>query len=416
MADMEQLELGRGDELLPEETGGKTAGLPDTGHSLAMSGSDKKELSATQNAFNRVVRQLEKAKASHAGEQARLDRDLAVATRVITPLEGELNRIDRDIAFSIHGMLGWMKLTPRRLGALKDLISSKAASLLGDPTGLEEADIARLQSIVDEMGQSLIDRIEEEAGEEEFFMLREMLQMRAMQDGIDLDLSDLDLRDGPEELARKLHERLAQAMGPSGDVPPPGDAPPAGGGGPARKPTKAQLAKEQRLREQEEAKKRDIKTLYKQLAKVLHPDLEGDPVLRQHKESWMKRLTAAYSNGDLHDLLQIEMEWLGEEAGNLAKAGDGKLKVYIAVLKEQVAEIKRQTAKLRYEPQYSPLTRFEDPYDGFMPPMRTIELDLREEIESRAKMLEILRNGPGRQDVIHSWADSHARMMKRYAR
>ncbi len=56
-------------------------------------------------------------------------------------------------------------------------------------------------------------------------------------------------------------------------------------------------------------KKRNLKSLYKQLAKVLHPDLETDPESKLQKEEWMKRLTSAHALGDLRELLSIEFEW-----------------------------------------------------------------------------------------------------------
>lgn len=78
--------------------------------------------------------------------------------------------------------------------------------------------------------------------------------------------------------------------------------------------TKAALERERLRQETEEAKARDFKSLYKQLAKVLRPDLETDPVLKAHKEVSMKRSTTARANGDLRDMLAIEMEWLGEKS------------------------------------------------------------------------------------------------------
>jgi hypothetical protein len=51
------------------------------------------------------------------------------------------------------------------------------------------------------------------------------------------------------------------------------------------------------------------------------------------------------------------VEWLGEEATNLANASDEKRQVYCIVLKEQIAELKQQIIRLSYEPQYRPLNK-----------------------------------------------------------
>ena len=47
----------------------------------------------------------------------------------------------------------------------------------------------------------------------------------------------------------------------------------------------------------------------RKLAKELHPDLECDPAEREKKSRVMQEITAAYARGDLHALLQLELEW-----------------------------------------------------------------------------------------------------------
>ncbi|MBE2285684.1 MAG: hypothetical protein IAE77_19635 [Prosthecobacter sp.] len=180
-----------------------------------------------------------------------------------------------------------------------------------------------------------------------------------------------------------------------------------------RKPTKAQLEKEKKQQEAEEAKKRDLKSLYKQLAKVLHPDLETDPVRKLQKEEWMKRLTTAHASGDLRELLSIEMEWLGVEASNLASATDEKLKVYCTVLKEQIAEIKMQMRFLMDQPQYAVLHRFANGLMGYVPNPAYIKADLRDELSRHQGMLSVLQNGGAeRAKMINRWADDHSRTMR----
>ncbi|MEI6947381.1 hypothetical protein V9K67_09335 [Paraflavisolibacter sp. H34] len=49
----------------------------------------------------------------------------------------------------------------------------------------------------------------------------------------------------------------------------------------------------------------DINALYRELAKLLHPDLEQDETIRTEKEHLMKELVQARNNRDLHALLLI---------------------------------------------------------------------------------------------------------------
>jgi hypothetical protein len=60
---------------------------------------------------------------------------------------------------------------------------------------------------------------------------------------------------------------------------------------------------EERTRRFEQLRKDNIGAVYKRLAKVLHPDLETDPVAREKKSRAMQEVTTAYARADLHALL-----------------------------------------------------------------------------------------------------------------
>ena len=240
---------------------------------------------------------------------------------------------------------------------------------------------------------------------EDFERMRDMVEDMASAMGVDLDLSDLDVNGDPEEMEALLKDRLAAAMDAGEQSNKPKKP---------RKKSKAQLEKEHKQQEREEAKKRDFKSLFKQLAKALHPDLETDPLMKEHKEVWMKRLTSAYEAGDLRDMLQIEMEWLGEEATNLSQAGDEKLKVYCEVLKEQIAEMRQQTYDLSFHPQYQTLDRFRHPFTGEIGRPAAIKSNLKQEVERHQWMADTLKAGDQEsRKMVHDWADAHARASTR---
>jgi hypothetical protein len=362
-------------------------------------------LSRTQVEFNRLMKSLETTKARHAGEQARLDDILAVAIRELMPLIEDLNRANRDLVFNGRKAMQSLNLTAKHRQWFGDLLSGKAADLLGDPVGLGEDEIAGLEAVIAEFGPSVDDQRRQEDDNEEFDFLREMIEQTARQAGVELDLSDLDPNGDPEEFERTVRERLGAASALFGDM---ADSPEAAEK-PRRKPTKAQAEKERKRLELEDAKNRDLKSLFKQLAKAFHPDLEPDPQLKEHKKVWMQRLNTAYAANDLREMLQLEMEWLGEEATNLATAGDEKLKVYCMVLKEQIDDLKRQTHHLPDEPQYGPLQRFRDPFYGTIASPVSIKRGLREDLTRHREMLEILAaNNAASRRMIYEWADEHA--------
>jgi hypothetical protein len=358
-------------------------------------------LSRTQLEFNRLMKALESTKDRHAREQARLDEVLDISIRELMPLIEDLNRANRDIIFCGHKAWQNLKLTAKRRRWFGDLLSGKAADLLADPVGLGEEETGLLQAVIDELGPCEGERRMQDAEDEEFDFLREMIEQSARAAGVELDLSDLDPKGDPEEFERTVRERLGAAAALFADAPPAPKRP--------RKPTKAQAERERKRLELEDAKNRDLKSLFKQLAKAFHPDLEPDPLLKEHKKVWMQRLNTAYAANDLREMLQLEMEWLGEEATNLATAGDEKLKVYCMVLKEQIAELKAKVHFLKHEPQYGPLQRFIDPFFGTLANPASIKRTLREELKRHREMLEILaRNDASARRMIYEWADEHA--------
>jgi hypothetical protein len=361
-------------------------------------------LSRTQAEFNRLLKSLETTRARYAREQARLDDALATSIRELMPMIEELNQIDRDFIFAGHKALQTVKFSEKRRHFFTDIVCGKVADLLEDPVGLGEEDQNRLKAILDELDPEPEEsHSPEERGDdekEEFDFLREMMVNIARQAGVDLDLTDIDPSMDPQEFERVMQERINAATA----------ANPAVAKKSSRKPTKAQLEKARKRLELESAKNRDLKSLFKQLAKAFHPDLETDPLLKVHKEVWMKRLNTAYAANDLREMLQLEMEWLGEESTNLATAGDAKLKVYCMVLKEQIEDLKRQTHFLPNEPQYGPLQRFRNPYYGTIAKPESIKRELRQELEIQRHTLEILAaNNAGSRQLIYRMADSHGR-------
>lgn len=361
-------------------------------------------LGKAQQQFNRLMKSLEKTRERHAQEQARLDDALQVSIRELMPLVEGVKRLNRDLV--IHGMdaLRTMKLTARRRESFGDLLHGKASDLLADPVGLTAEDLEKLKAIADELGPDEEEKqLMEKEDREEFDFLRQVIEAQARAAGIEVDFSDLDIHSGPDEFERQIRKRLAEAAERTSHSN--SDAPKE-----PRKLTKVQAEKERKRLELEQARNRDLKSLFKQLAKAFHPDLESDPVLKLHKEAWMKRLNSAYEDDDLREMLQLEMEWLGEEASNLATAGDEKLKVYCTVLKQQVAELKQHIHSLLNEPQYRPLWRFRDPYHGTLANPQTIKLSLVYDLKRHRDMLETLTaNNAASRRMVNEWADANAR-------
>lgn len=110
-------------------------------------------------------------------------------------------------------------------------------------------------------------------------------------------------------------------------------------GGRQRRMTQTELKR----KIQEEKTQKSMRTIYMELAKVLHPDREQDESLRSVKEEQMKLLTEAYKKKDLAALLTMQISWV-EKSVNAAsgKLSDEMLKGYNKVLKVQLAKLREE--------------------------------------------------------------------------
>lgn len=118
--------------------------------------------------------------------------------------------------------------------------------------------------------------------------------------------------------------------------------------------TKKERYKEEKERLLEALRKKDLSQLYRQLAKIFHPDLEQDPTRIIEKEELMKQLVLAKEQGDLMTMLQLEMNWIEQEQ----HLSTDKLLLYSTTLKEQIKDLQNQINALYHHPRYEFLLGF----------------------------------------------------------
>lgn len=94
----------------------------------------------------------------------------------------------------------------------------------------------------------------------------------------------------------------------------------------------------------DDMEKKSIAELYKELAKLIHPDLEQDEAIRYRKEELMKELTAAKEKEDIHAMLFIK-----QKADVINKTSPSEksyslqlLKLYNNSMKKKLEALKRQ--------------------------------------------------------------------------
>lgn len=168
----------------------------------------------------------------------------------------------------------------------------------------------------------------------------------------------------------------------------------------ARRKTKAQKAQqaaEKAAREEQQKLLSNTKTLYRQLARTHHPDLERDPTTQAHKTALMQRITEAYEANDLYTLLQLL-----SESGPTASADDDVLTRYTQALQQQQLELKQQLNELKYG---------DNGFSGSSGKKREIELrELKRHLRAEAEYLEhifrLIQEPEGLREVLRELATS----------
>ncbi|MBC7451570.1 MAG: hypothetical protein H7259_08795 [Cytophagales bacterium] len=303
----------------------------------------KKILTKLQKKFNKLVKQVEALRNELEGTGELLDNHLRYYGTEIRPLELVFIETRRRHLLLIVPCIKEMKgLTKKERSSLQEYAINQLDEILtlmdGEPDEELKAMYLQLNGITFD-----------EASEDEFYSMKADLEDMFDDMGIDLNLDGLHKDMSEEEIAEKVAELQTEFERLDGEM----EKQQA-----AKKKTKKQQERELREQAVAEMKKKSLSSIYKQLAKILHPDLESDPILKMQKEEVMKQLTTAYNNNDLHTLLRLEIEWIGKQEENISQLADDKLSVYNDVLKQQIVGMEMERSMLYQNPRYMPLFRF----------------------------------------------------------
>jgi hypothetical protein len=311
---------------------------PQTDRSLAIRSTTRRPLGKEERAFNRALARLQALSRALDDEKRRLDRLLVFHAAEIRP------RTDRAVALrvslirALSPFLDDRRLAKAQHRVLRRIVVEQLDDVL---MHLEKPD-PDLQALFERLhdvgyAQAVEDDIKEvQAG------------MAAIFDELGLDVDVPELRaDMTEEDAAAAAAQLVEELRRAEES---RDAAKQ-----KRRHQKTAGALEERARRHEQLRKDSLVAVYRRLAKELHPDLERDPVERERKSRVMQDTTAAYARGDLHALLQLEIEWLVPARGDAARLSADKLRAYTALLKEQATELEAERQALRLHPRYAPL-------------------------------------------------------------
>jgi hypothetical protein len=313
---------------------------------LAITPKNKEMLSKSQLAFNRLTKKVVALRKQIDNTSLLLEEGMRIYTEKLAPVKLKLSDHHKRctlLMFAFYQKDTTLKNKDKRL--LKEIIAQRLYCFL-EPDGTVGDHYAEVYQVLHGISY-------DEAEDEDHQALKDEMKNMFESYGMDVDLEGLDLTD-EEAMHEKINdwrEKLNSQTGQHQSE---------------RKRTKKQLEAEAKRQAMDKARKQSLSSIYKQLAKVLHPDLEQDEQLRVEKEDLMKQLTVAYEAKDLHALLTLEMQWLHKSTDHIQKLSEDKLEIFNEVLREQVADLEAENYCVRHHPRFEPLIDFSTSSLGYI--------------------------------------------------
>lgn len=332
--------------------------------SLIISKAGKQVLTKNQQAFNKLTQKIEKLHKDIERKQLQFDTALKIYGNDVYPIKSRLAEYRRQLVTILWDVYKSMKLSKtdqRHLTAiLKDHVKELCTQIEKEP---DEALKKMFTELEGESVESMLQREKE-------IMKTEVQEMFDELD-IDIDFDGVDMTDEKAmaekmaEIQQKMMERQEKEQEQFQHR------------RKKKKITPKQEENERTRQAVEEMKQKNISTIYKQLAKLFHPDLEHDEERRAEKEVLMKELTAAYEAKNLHALLTLELKWIHKENDHLESLSEEKLSIYLQILREQAGDMEQEIYRMFQQPRYSVLVQeFGLPVQRF--PVETVKGHLQD--------------------------------------
>jgi hypothetical protein len=314
--------------------------------SLTFRGTPKAPLTKTQKAFNRLVAKVEHLRTRLEADRRRFEEALVYHHQHVRHRIQTAVSVRSDLIRVLAPFLDDRRLNHKDTDVLRVVLMDQLDDVLTHAETVDDDLSALFERL---HGANLQDVQQEELNDARAGMEAVFADM-----GLDVDLSGFgpgmsehELAAQAAELAEELKRQALEAEARTRNK--------------TRK-TKREVREEERARRCEDARKVSLGSIYRQLVKVLHPDLEQDAGRRECKGQLMQEVTAAYAAQDLHTLLRLQLEWIQREEGDLARLTDERLDAFNLVLKEQVAQLELELAELPLHPKFQPLAQDFGPF------------------------------------------------------
>ena len=305
-----------------------TASGPQLVHIQSTSASSA-TLSKAQKEFNRLTKRIAKLEKEVHDFREGATRLRQRVQNEYRPLQAQHNDTRAALVRVLDHAHEAYKLTKTERKKIVDIIAHGCADLL-------DRGHADLQPIIDKYDPPLS---EEEAAEAEAAdaeidqQAAEMMkQFFSQQFGVKFDpAADVSTPEKMEAyMAQQMAEREEQFAAQEAEKA-------------ERRAKRKKSPKQQAAEEQKQAEEKNItqavRTLYKDLVKALHPDLEPDEAEKLRKTELLKQVTTAYEANELLTLLRLQLELNRIDQSHLENLAEDQLRYYNKLLREQAREL-----------------------------------------------------------------------------
>jgi hypothetical protein len=319
-------------------------------------------LSKAQQTFNTLIQKINQNRQCLAEWETILPEFHRKWQKDFLPVYQKIDRLQVEWLFCMDGVIDQRGLNQNERNLLRELICEHSARLL------EDSKDERLKDLYQKHSGSNFD--EEEA---EF-----MADLKAsIQDDLDIDLSEADHIDNPEDMLRWMRQKAAEQDAKSAH-----DHAKYASHADSKKSAR-QLAQEAKAAAEIKLSLREI---YRKLASILHPDRETDEQSRKQKTLLMQRVNDAYSSNNLLQLLEIQLQVTHIDQFTINALTDARLKQYNKILREQLKEM--ETEILRR--QYTAMDQLQSHTHSFLTPKNLIR-QLAEKINLTKRRAELIK-------------------------
>lgn len=284
-----------------------------------------KDLSKLQKQFNAHVKKINDLKQSIQEDTIQLEKILSRVQKELIPLEVEHTNkfVELVYVFDKHYDNVFFKKKERE--KIANFITDKAYDLI-ETGGREE-----LIELYDKYeGEGAYAGLNQGSNEMTADLMKNMMQSMF---GVELGEGEVDYNN-PEQMQALLEEKMQAQQREA-------EARQAN-----KKKSDKQIEKEQKIRQEAKNISKAARSIYTDLVKEFHPDLERDETKQAEKTEIMHKIIKAYEEDDLFELLRLKISLQAGDIDSMAMA-DEQLKYYNKILKEQVSELDNTLWQLR---------------------------------------------------------------------